>query len=95
MKSWLKGGLIGVSALIVLEIVAVVYDILFIPSNSAVHFGTSAVLYIVIGYPFTVIFYKLGIDLLMEISMIVSPFIVFFLIGSFLGWLYGKFKNKK
>ncbi len=93
MPSWLKGGMIVSILYLIIGLILIKY-----PCDSSGYLGGQClglgVLFIFISSPSLGILNLLGIEYSKNpYLVIITTFFVYFIIGSILGWLYGKLKK--
>ena len=92
MKSWLKGGLIGLAIAIFLMIISIVFNISFLQDFLAK-------ISFIFSVPFVYLFQFLGLAGTGENYGLVVIFIFFglilelFIFGAIIGWIVGKIKS--
>ena len=97
LPSWLKGGIIVSILYLIIGLILIKY-----PCDSPGSFGGQCwgleMYFILISYPVLGILYRLEIDPKNKYLILIATFLVYFVIGSIIGYIYGKIKswrNKK
>lgn len=98
MKSWIKGGLVGVFVGILILIIYLLMGSLLPRTIGIVRIGQTNI-FGIINHIFLILMFPISIFYLMGLSQNIFGSIIYisvsyFLIGAFIGWLVGKIRKR-
>jgi len=90
---WLKGGIIVSILYLIIGLILIKY-----PCGDTMSGGQCwdfTMLFILISYSLLGILYRLGIDPQSKYLVLIATFLVYFVIGSIIGWIYAIIKSRR